>query len=120
VTNATLNPGVGLTGTGLGPLVTWSPTSLTFAGQTVKTTSPARPVTLSNTGNAAMTISSITANGDFAQSNNCGSRLAAGTSCTVNVTFTPLSVGTKRGRVTIATNATLNPQVTLTGTGLAP
>ena len=120
VTNATSNPGVGLTGTGLGPLVTWTPTSLTFAGQAVNTTSPAKPLTLSNTGNAAMTIASIMANGNFAQSNNCGSSLAAGANCTVNVTFTPPSVGTKSGSVTIVTNAISNPHVTLTGTGLGP
>ena len=61
-----------LTGTGAAPLVSLSPTSLTFAPQLVGAGSGAQSVTLSNTGNAGLSISSITVSGDFSQINTCG------------------------------------------------
>jgi hypothetical protein len=75
-------------------------------------------VTLSNTGSAALTISSIGASGDFAQSNTCGASVAAGASCTVQVTFTPTAIGQRAGTLTIADNAAPSPQsVSLSGIG---
>jgi phosphoesterase family protein/centrosomal CEP192-like protein len=118
---------VGLTGTGASsttgsPVVSLSPTSLTFPSQTVGTTSTAQPVTLKNTGTASLSITSIsitgTNSGDFKQSNGCGSSVAAGASCTINVTFTPTATGTRTASVSIADNASGSPQtVSLTGTG---
>ena len=78
----------------------------------------ASAVTVSNTGNGAAAISSITASGDFAQTNTCGSSLAAGASCTVNVTFTPTASGARTGTLSIASNAPGSPAtVALSGTG---
>ena len=116
---------VGLTGTGASapaPVAGVSPTSLAYASQIVGTTSAAQAVTLSNTGNAALSITSIavtgTNAGDFAQTNNCGTSVAAGASCTINVTFTPAATGTRTGTLTITDNASGSPQtVGLTGTG---
>ncbi|MEZ0068078.1 parallel beta-helix repeat protein [Streptacidiphilus sp. MAP12-20] len=94
------------------------PTSLSFAAQTLNTTSAAQAVTVTDTGTAAASISSVTTTGDFAQTNTCGSSLAAGSSCTVDVTFTPTASGTRTGTVTINGNATNSPvTVALTGTG---
>src|SRR5262249_59851393 len=70
------------------------------------------------TVNAGMRIHSIVASESCAQMNNSGTSLAAGANCTVNVTFTPPSVGSQSGNVTIATNASANPSVSLSGTGL--
>ena len=80
-----------LTGTGVAtaPLAGVSPTSLAFGFQLLGTTSAPQPVALSNTGNAALTVTSIRTGGDFSQTNNCGGSVAAGGSCTINVTFTP-------------------------------
>ena len=66
-----------------------SPTSLTFAAQNVLTTSAAKNITLTNNGSAALSLNSIVASGDYAQTNNCGSSLAASLSCTIQVTFSP-------------------------------
>jgi hypothetical protein len=104
------------------PAVSLSPTSLTFSSQTVNTTSAAQSVTLTNSGNAALTISSIGISGanagDFSQTNTCGSSLAAGASCTISVTFKPTATGTRTAAVSIADNATGSPHtVSLTGTG---
>ncbi len=109
-----------LTGTGVavGPSASLSPTSLTFASQTIGTTSAAQNITLSNGGNAALTVSSITASGDYAQTNNCGASVPAGGSCTISVTFTPTAAGTRTGTITVTDNATGSPQTaSLTGTG---
>src|SRR5216683_1036733 len=107
---------------GPAPVASVSPTSLTFASQTTGTTSAAQTVTLSNTGNAALTItSSIAASGDFAEANTCGSSVAAGANCTIGVTFTPTASGTRTGTLSITDNASGSPQtVSLTGTGTAP
>jgi hypothetical protein len=103
------------------PVVTLTPSTLTFASQGVGTASAAQNLTLSNIGNDTLTISSITASGDFAQTNTCGSSLAAGASCTISVTFTPTTTGARTGVVTVTDNASTSPQTaSLTGTGIAP
>ncbi|MGH9537614.1 MAG: choice-of-anchor D domain-containing protein, partial [Terriglobales bacterium] len=106
------------------PVVGLSPTSLAFANQSVGTTSAARPVTLSNTGSAALTINGISITGtnstSFAQNNNCGTSVAAGASCTVNVTFTPSAASALTATLSVADNAAGSPHTAaLTGTGIA-
>jgi hypothetical protein len=112
---------VSLTGSGVSPgSVTLSPTSLTFTSQTQGTTSAAQTVTLTNSGGSALSIASITASGDFAQTNSCGSTVAAGSSCAISVKFTPTATGTRTGNLTVTDSATGSPQtVGLTGTGVA-
>ncbi len=64
-------------------------------------------------------MSSVSATGDFAQTNNCGSVSASGT-CTITVTFTPTATGTRIGSVRIVDNAGGSPQVVrLFGAGSA-
>jgi hypothetical protein len=109
------------TGTGTGPAASVSPTSLTFASQAVGATSAAQTLTLSNTGNAALSITSVAVTGtnasDFAQTNTCGSSVAAGANCTISVTFTPAATGTFTAAVTLTDNAAGSPQtVSLSGT----
>jgi hypothetical protein len=112
---------VALTGTGTtaAPGVGLAPTSLAFGNQALTTTSAAKTVTLTNTGTAALTITSIAASGDFAVSNNpCGAGLAAGANCIISVTFTPTVLGARAGNLTITDNAAGSPHtVPLTGTG---
>jgi hypothetical protein len=101
------------------PVALASPTSLTFAGQTVGTTSAAQPVTLTNNGPGSLTITSITSSGDFSETDNCGGALAASSSCTINITFTPTATGTRSGTLTVNDSAFITPQtVALSGTGL--
>lgn len=105
-------------GVGSGPAVTLVPTSLTFATQLVGTASPAQTVTLTNTGTSALAIASIATTGDFAETNNCGSSVNAGASCTISVTFTPTTINKRTGTVAVTDNAPASPQiVSLTGTG---
>ncbi len=107
---------------GGGPMVKLSPISLGFGNQAINTTSVAKTVTLSNTGEAALDITSITTSGDFAiLSKTCGSALAARAKCTVKVTFTPTVLGKLTGKLTFTDNALNSPQtVGLSGTGVLP
>ncbi|MGD0693506.1 MAG: choice-of-anchor D domain-containing protein [Terriglobia bacterium] len=112
---------VTLTGVGAQPAVTFSPASLTFGPQPVGTTSAPQTVTLISSGNATLSITSIVASGDFAQTNNCPAGLAAGYSCQISVRFTPTSIGIRTGTITVTDNAPNSPQsVPLTGTGGVP
>ena len=105
------------------PAVQLSSTSLNFAGQVVGSTSPAQTVTLTNTGNGALTIASIVPggpSGNFAVSTTCGAAVAASASCSIKVTFTPTTGGTASGFITITDDAATSPQsVSLNGTGMA-
>jgi hypothetical protein len=112
---------VSLTGTGTAPLAGVSPGSLTFSNQNLATTSGSKPVTLSNTGNAALTITRIAASANFGETNNCGGSVAAGGSCTINVTFSPTATGPLSGALTITDNSNVvagsTQTVSLSGTG---
>jgi hypothetical protein len=100
------------------PAVTMTPSTLAFASQMTGTTSTAQNVTLKNTGNAALAVTSIHVTGDFAQNNKCGSSVAVGANCTIAVTFTPSVVGTRSGSLSVADDATGSPQnAALSGTG---
>jgi hypothetical protein len=100
--------------------VTLSSTSLNFGSVSAGNFSGTQTITLSNSGSADLTVSSIAASGGFAQTNNC-STLHAGQSCTVEVTDISAIVGTTKGVLTISDNAASSPQiVSLTGKTLAP
>jgi hypothetical protein len=102
------------------PSAKLSATSVTFGPQAFGTTSAPKSVTLSNSGTAPLAISSISANGDFAQSNNCGTSLAAGSNCKIDITFSPTAAGTRTGTLSVTDNALGSPRTaSLSGTGLA-
>ena len=106
------------------PVVGLSPSVLSFGGQLINSTSGAKTAILTNGGGAPLNISSIVASGDYSVSHNCPvspSTLAAGSSCSITVTFTPTVPGLVPGEVTITDNAGGSPHlVNLTGTGLTP
>jgi len=122
---------IALNGTGqLGSptdVVTPNPIAFTTP-QLVGVASAALPVTLSNaTGTGALVISSITFGGtnttDFTQTNNCGTTVAVGATCTINVIFNPTSVTppARAATLILADNAADSPQsVPVTGTAIAP
>jgi hypothetical protein len=109
-------------GIGTAPAVSLSSSNLVFANQTVGTSSTAQAVTLTNSGNGALSISSISISGtnvtDFAQTNTCGTSVAAGANCTISITFVPTAAGTRTAAVTIVDNAGTQ-SISLTGTGVA-
>ena len=113
---------VSLSGTGTAVLASLSATSLAFGNEPIDVTSTAQTVTLSNTGNAALSITGLALTGtnasDFAQTNTCGSSVAAGANCTIAVMFTPSVTGTEAASLSIADNSSGSPQtVSLSGAG---
>jgi hypothetical protein len=111
---------ISLSGTGLGAFVALAPSSLVFSSIPVGISSVAQTITLTNSGNMTLSISSLQIAGDYSQTNNCPSTLSAGSSCAINVTFTPTASGSRSGTVTIRDSLPGSPQtVALAGTGVA-
>jgi hypothetical protein len=111
---------VAISGTGVAPVATLSPANISFNGVLVGSTSAGVPITLSNTGTASLTISSVMATGDFSQINTCTTVVVvAGGSCTITVNFTPTAAWSRGGSIVITDNAYNNPQqvVFLVGMG---
>lgn len=93
--------------------------NLSFAPQVVGT-STTQSATLTNNGDAALDITSIVASGDYSQTNACPASLPGGSSCTIQVSFTPTAAGPRNGTVTVVDDDPVTGQQTLslTGTGL--
>ncbi len=115
---------VPITATVIGPKASLSPSSLSFGNQTLNTPSAAKTVTLSNPGVGPLTINSIAVSGsnfnDFGiTTNGCGGTLGQGLSCTVSITFTPKSKGSRSATLTFIDNSTASSTqtVSLSGTG---
>ncbi len=102
------------------PVVSPSLSSLKMGNILVGQSSVAKTVTLTNSGSYSLSISSMTASGDFSEADTCtGQTLAPSGTCTVSVTFKPSVAGAISGAVTITDNAQNTPQiVALSGTGL--
>jgi hypothetical protein len=111
---------VNLSGTGVAvPLVSLNRSALAFGSQNLSSTSAAQAVTLYNLGTAILNISGISASGDYASTHSCGTTLAPGANCTINVSFAPTVAGSRIGSLTITHNAKNSPtSVSLSGTGV--
>jgi hypothetical protein len=116
--------GGGSTSSPTGPVASLSPGSLTFPMQLLATPSASKTVTLQNTGNAVLMLTSApifvagTNAADFSFTTDCGANLASGASCAINVTFTPAASGSRSATLSIASNAAASPaNVAITGTG---
>ena len=108
------------------PIVSLSPTSLSFGSVATGSSSGQQATTLSNVGGAQLSISSIRISagnaGDFTQTNNCGAGLAPGAACTINATFVPTTTGTRASSIVVTDNApggTHTVPLSGTGTGFA-
>lgn len=104
--------------------VNLSPGSLGFGPQLIGVPSSVGNITLINTGNLPLTISSIgikgANSGDFSQTTNCPDSVPVDSGCTIRVTFTPTAVGHRNAAATITDNAPNSPQsIRLSGIGEA-
>ena len=109
-----------LTGTGAAPPTdTLSPASLTFSGTIIGQTSAAQTVQLTNSGGVPLTSIAAVAGGPYQVASNCGTQLAAGSTCSLSVTFAPTAAGTQTGALTV-TDSLKSQTVALSGTGLQP
>ena len=98
---------------------TLTPLSLTFGSTTINTSSSAQMVSLTNSGDVALTlVAARVTSGDFTAVNGCGPSLAAHASCSISVTFSPKSVGVSTG--TLEVDDVQRAQIVpLSGTGTA-
>jgi hypothetical protein len=99
---------------GVGTILTFKPIGVNFGNQKVGTHSRPAAFTFSNLGTVALNISSIALGGanpgDFSQTNNCPSSLAAGGHCTIQVTFTPTQTGARSAELQVSDDAIPSPQ----------
>jgi sugar lactone lactonase YvrE len=108
-----------LTGTGTAPGASITPTSLSFAAQVAGTISAAKTITVRSSGTGTLQVTNVVATGPFTQTNNCSAPMAPNATCTIQVSFAPIAVGTASGSVTITDNAGTQT-ASLSGSGTAP
>ena len=112
----------GLDGTGIAPMASLAPASMSFT-TTAGTTSAPQTATLTNAGSTPLSILNISVTGaspiDYQQTNNCGFLLAVGANCTISVTFAPVFPGSYPATLTVSDNDPASPQtISLTGSGI--
>jgi hypothetical protein len=122
VTNSITQPVV-IGGTNQGAAYTLSTSALVFGNQALNLASSAKTITLISTGVTALPITSITIGGtspgQFAQTNNCGTSVAAGASCAIKVTFKPTSTGSKVAILSVTAGGGAGSKTaSLSGTGV--
>ncbi|MGO9269518.1 MAG: choice-of-anchor D domain-containing protein [Terriglobia bacterium] len=108
--------------TGVGTAVSLAPPSVTFPNQNVGTSSAPQVITLTNLGSAILHLWQTAIGGtnaeDFSETTTCGRTLAARAGCTVSVTFTPTTSGTRTASALFSDDGGGSPQaVGLAGTG---
>lgn len=124
------------------PVITITPASNAFSGQAVGTTSSPFSFTIGNIGDATLYFGSPSINGDGTGTSApsefsiytkgsptpafCGSTLAAGATCTIQVTFAPTETGEASAILELSNNndqitsiASQTQNITLTGGGLS-
>ncbi|HEV2379464.1 MAG TPA: alkaline phosphatase family protein [Terriglobia bacterium] len=120
--------------TGMGTLVSLTPSTLNFGTVTLGSKATSTAATLTNRSSSSVSISSMNVAGtvkgsngtytnlptvDYAiQSSTCGSTLGPGAVCTFTLTFTPTVAGSLNGQLFVYDNETDSPQsITLSGAG---
>lgn len=100
------------------PVIELSGTGLAF-GNVVVGSNKTGTLTISNTGNAPLTVNSITYP-SAAFTGNWSGKIAAGGSQNVVVTFTPTTAMTSSGNIAVSSNDTVSPNtIAVSGTGVA-
>jgi len=123
VTDAASNSPQTISLTGSGEVqVAYTPTSLTFAPQTVGTTSAPKVVTITNNLPTALSIQGYSLTGaasfEYPVVNTCGTSVPAKSKCTISFAFSPQSTGPQPGSYGIFDSANNSPQyIALNGTG---
>jgi len=112
-------------GGGGAPGTSYNPISLTFAEMPVGHGTVTQTITLTNAGDANLTVSSVVASGtnaaDFHVTSTCvsASPIAASGTCTITIYFNPAAAGARSGSVTVTSDAASSPDaLTLSGTAV--
>ncbi|HKG49725.1 MAG TPA: choice-of-anchor D domain-containing protein, partial [Actinomycetales bacterium] len=116
VDDSALTPALTIPVIGTGLVATTAPNAsvdtsgLVFDGQRIGTTSAAQTVTLQNSGDANLKLSSATVTGDNAADfvkgpSNCPAIIVPGASCTTDVKFKPVGAGLRSAALTFTDNS---------------
>ena len=94
--------------------------SLDFGNVDIGYTSATQTFNITNYTAAAIAFTGVSITGDYAYSTTCGTTLGALGNCTVTVSFTPTALGARPGSLTVTTNDTKYPIITvaLAGNGV--
>ena len=91
-----------------------------FGGEAIGVVSNSQLVILGNSGTGPLTITNISATGDFSETDNCVGVLAVNHTCQVSVSFRPTAAGARTATLLITDDAAGSPQSTpLSGLGIA-
>lgn len=109
-----------LTGTGAATVraLTLAPQSLFFPDQQVGVTSAAQSLTLTNGSTSPVSVAASVYPAGFSGSTNCGTALAAGKSCRIQVKFAPTAAGSLSAAVSIPVTGQTALEAGLAGTGV--
>jgi hypothetical protein len=119
VVDANRTQSIQLNGTGTLANITLTPGSLNFGAVGVQISSTTQALLLSNGSTGTMSSISLGMTGPFAETNNCGTSLPSGGTCTISVLFSPGVTGIQNGVLTV-TSADVSTMVAqMTGVGIA-
>ncbi|HET8924826.1 MAG TPA: choice-of-anchor D domain-containing protein [Candidatus Acidoferrum sp.] len=112
------------TGVAAAPAVTFSPATLSFPATNQGTSGAPQTLTVINSGNAPLHVSSVSLSGpnpsDFSFVNNCNAPVASASNCTISLVFTPTAPGQRTANLLISDDAPGSPQtLLLSATGIA-
>lgn len=99
------------------PVLTVTPSSLTFPETLLGATSPAQQLLVQNAGDDVMDVRAMGIAGDFLYSVEPEFSVTPGSSFPVNVTFRPQSAGSRTGQFTLTAAGLPPAQIALAGTG---
>lgn len=107
------------------PKIQVGPASLTFGDQVIVEPSAPQVVTVTSSGDAALSVTGVSFTGvdaaSFVAISECGSSVNPGLSCSIKVSFAPKAAGAKAASLVISSNAkTAAPLIALSGTGVLP
>ncbi|WP_263355842.1 choice-of-anchor D domain-containing protein [Acidicapsa ligni] len=128
ISDALKSQTVKLTGTGLRPaVITVNPVTMNFGSVQMFVASAAKTLTIGNSGGSPLANPGFTFTGPGSASfsvgtTSCGTSLTNGSSCTVQVIFTPLAAGATTATLTVGSSSpgVATGTVALMGTGLTP
>ncbi|HEV2350699.1 MAG TPA: SBBP repeat-containing protein [Terriglobia bacterium] len=103
------------------PSIAVTPQKINFGNQPLSVRSPAQTVSVINEGTAALSITAITPAGDFQETDDCiGTVSSGGGTCTINITYTPTTLGSSTQQISITDNSANSPHIiTVSGTGVS-
>jgi hypothetical protein len=108
--------------TATAPAIVLAPTSgstLSFGNQQVGAPSASQSITVTSNGGTPLTVSNINVPSGFAYTTTCNVSVPQGSSCQINVNWTPTTTGPVSGNVTFSDNVTgSSPTYAVSGNGI--